>query len=393
MDEHTAKEGDLPAQDHSISRSEIEAALSSPLVQEATLQPPQEQEHPSDLSVQSVTLPDPLPAGEPTLLPAEATEGAPSTFKTPADQRPTQVTRRHLLVGLGVAAGVIALGAGATLTVLSNNAFSGTAQDASTATSSGGGSAASGGGPLPTPGRVPGLTQQLQAWRTKQLTAQPDLRFTHQRGTQTVPLGIVDQVYPNPYNPYYVHLHGYLLGGEIVARTQLFWYLGLEAVDGTQFVGKFRVGPVDQTPQSFGVLVTQQSNDDVEGGGPAEYPSTAFSPNALAQTLATLSNHCVVVTLIRQTLPADAEGIPAQMRVDINQQARIADQFAQFDVDVVRQTPFTQAPSAEVEPIHSLIDSTPVQYRSSADAASYPLITQVVLRHSDQLFPKLSTGK
>lgn len=392
MDEHTANEGDPQDLERSLSQPETAAVPSSLSSQEAAAQALQEQAPVAALSEQIGAVPDLPPAGEALLLTEEVTEDAASTHKTPVGQILTGMPRRHLLIGLGVAAGVIMLGAGATLTILSSNASPGTAQDASTAPSSGGGSAASG-GPLPTQGSAPGLAQHLQVWRTKQLTVQSTQRFLHQRGTQIVPLGVVDQVYPNPYAPYYVHLHGYLLGGEVVARTQLFWYLGLEAVDGTQFVGKFRVGPVDQTPKTFGMLVTQQSTDFVEGGGTADYPGTIFSPKALAQALPTLTNHCVVVTLIRQTLPAAAEGIPTKMRADLNQQARITDQFAQFDVDVVQHTPFAQAPSAEVGPIRSLIDPTPIQYRSAADAASYPLITQVILRHSDQLFSMLSAGK
>jgi hypothetical protein len=392
MDEYTANAGPPQDQERSTSQPDTAAAPRSLSSQEPASQTPLEQEPVAALAEPSETIPDLLPAGE-AVLTEEATVDAPGTLTVSMNLLLSRLTRRHLLVELGVAAGVIALGAGASLIVLSNNASTGTAQDASTTPGSDGNSAASGSGPLPTQGRVPGLPQQLQAWRTKHLTIQPTQRFTHQRGTLIVPLGVVDQVYPNPYDPYYVHLHGYLLGGEIVAHTQLFWYLGLEAVDGTQFVGKFRVGPVDQTPQTFGVLVTQQSNDFIEGGGTADYPSIVFSPKALAQALATLTNHCVVVTLIRQTLLSDAEGIPSKMRADINQQARIADQFAQFDVDVVRKTPFAQAPSTEVQPIHSLIDPSPIHYRSPADAVRYPLITQVVLRHSDQLFPKLSAVK
>ena len=252
-----------------------------------------------------------------------------------------------------------------------------------------GASTTAGASPAPTFGTTPGLEQQLDAWRAKHLTVVPALRFTHQAGTTSVPLGVVDPMYPNPYNPYQVRLQGYLLGGEIIARTQLFWYLGLESIDGTQFVGKFRVGPTDAKAEAFGIQVTEQSSDFIEGGGTPDYPITTFAPNTLAQGLAVLAGHCLVVTLLRQMVPPDAEEVPSTMLAEINQQAAIADHFAQVDVDVVQHMPLAQVPSAELDSIHHLIDPSPVSYHSCADATRYPLVMQVTLRHSDQLFPRL----
>jgi hypothetical protein len=296
-------------------------------------------------------------------------------------------TRRQLLIGGGVALGLVGLGVGAVL------ALSQQASPLGGAPGTAGASTIAGASPAPTIGTTPGLQQQLDAWRMKHLTVAPTLRFRHQTGSASVPLGVVDPVYPNPYNPYQVRLQGYLLGGEIVNRTQLFWYLGLESIDGTQFVGKFRVGPVNTKPETFGIQVTEQSNDFIEGGGTPDYPIAIFAPKTLDQGLSELTGHCLVVTLLRQMLPSDAtQDVPPAMLTEINQQAAIADQFAQFDVDVVQHTPFAQAPSAEVNPIRSLIDLSPISYRSSADAARYPLVTQVTLRQSDQLFPKLGTN-
>ncbi len=142
----------------------------------------------------------------------------------------------------------------------------------------------------------------------------------------------------------------------------------------------------------FGIQVTEQGNDFIEGGGPPDYPITTFAPNALDQRLSVLTGHCLVVTLLRQALPPDAEDVSPSMLAEINQQAAVADRFAQFDVDVVQHTPFAQVPSAAVDPIRNLIDLSPISYRSTADAARYPLVTQVALRHSDQLVPKLDAS-
>ena len=291
----------------------------------------------------------------------------------------THLTRRQLLTGAGVAVGVVALGGG-TLLALRSGDSSGPARSASTA-------AGPTSTPLPLPPGTPVPEQTLQAWRTRQLTAQPTQRFRHHTGASLVPLGIVEPTYPNPYNPYTAHLHGYLLGGALITN-QLFWYVGLEAKDGTQFVGKLRVGPVDQPAPALSPLVTQQSTDDIEGG-PADDPQVTISPRTLYQALPALAGHCVVVALTPQPLPSDAEGVSSDLRTALNQQAAISDRFLRFDFAVVHQTPFAQVSPSQLDPIRSLIDTTPIRYHTAADGARYPVLTQLTLRHSDQLFSKL----
>ncbi|GEM_PF-2574995 len=290
-------------------------------------------------------------------------------------------------MGAGITLGLVGISIGSALALTQHSALLGTMPNTGSVSATAG---ATGATPSPGTGNTSGLEQQLQAWRMKHLTVPPAKRFKHQSGTARVPLGVVDPSYPNPYNPYQVRLQGYLLGGEVIGMKQLFWYLGLESIDGTQFVGKFRVGPTDAKTEAFGILVTEQSNDFIEGGGTPEYPITPFAPNTLAHGLGVLSGHCLVVMLLRQMLPPEAgEDVPSGMLTEINQQAAIADHFTQFDVDVVQRTPFARIPSAELDPISALIDTSSISYHSAADAARYPLVTQVTLRHSDQLFPKL----
>lgn len=118
-----------------------------------------------------------------------------------------------------------------------------------------------------------------------------------------------------------------------------------------EVIQKRFVGPVDQAKESFGILVTEQSTGFIEGGRPTEFPTTLFSPKTLAQALPELAGYCVVVTLIRQALPDDAASVPPAMRAEINQQAKIADQFAKFDVDASQQSPYARIPSADLAPI------------------------------------------
>jgi hypothetical protein len=289
------------------------------------------------------------------------------------------LTRRQLLTGAGVAVGVVALGGG-TLLALRSGVSAGSEASVTSA-------ASPTNTPLPLPPGTPVPEQTLHAWRTRQLTAQPTQRFRHHTGASLVPLGIVEPTYPNPYNPYTAHLHGYLLGGALVTN-QLFWYVGLEAEDGTQFVGKLRVGPVDQAAPMLSPLVTQQSTDDIEGG-PADDPQVTISPRTLYQALPALAGHCVVVALTPQPLPSDADGVSSELRAALNQQATISDHFLRFDFAVVHQTPFAQVSPSQLDPIRSLIDTTPIRYHTAADGVRYPVITQLTLRHSDQLFSKL----
>jgi hypothetical protein len=325
------------------------------------------------------------PAGEegkdPSLS-AETISGTPSAeTELPPPQQPwRRLTRRQIVAGISVAVGVVAVGGGILLAMQSSPASTPGASD-----SSGAPTAPSASGPLPPSTPVP--ESLLQAWRTKQLTVSPSQRFQHHSGTSLVPLGIVEPTYPNPYNPYTAHLHLYLLGGELVTN-QLFWYVGLEAQDGTQFVAKLRVGPVDQPVTAFGVQITQQSTNDVEGG-PAEDPQVNVTPRTLYQALPSLVQHCLVATLTPQPLPADADGISPSLRRTLNQQATITDHFLQFDFDVLHRTSFAQIPPSERTPIQGLIDTSPIRYYTAADGAHYPLITQLVFRHSDQLFSKL----
>jgi hypothetical protein len=176
-----------------------------------------------------------------------------------------------------------------------------------------------------------------------------------------------------------------------VATNQFFLYLGLASLDGTQFVGKFRVGPVDQPLEAFGLLVTQQNTDTIEGV-PPEYPQITLAPKALYQALAALADHCIEVALLRQPLPADVEDVPPHMRLEINQQSTISDQFLQADFAALHQTPLAQLPANALAPIRHLIDASPLTYHASTDAGRYPLLTQLTLRHSDHLFPKLVAG-
>lgn len=382
---------DLPsAQEHPQPRSATRPLSTQPAALTRPL-PPEEGDAPEE------SAPYATPPGDsqdrafqegaeaPATPEAASTEPAPQARKRAVLLHPDGWTRRQVLSGIGVTVGVVSLGVGTFLALSASPNGPGDTQPGAAASSSAG-------SPVPTQGKSPTLNQHLQDWRTKQLVAPPAQRFSHQNGTKVVPLGVVDVLYPNPYNPYEFHLQGYLLGGEILAKNQLFWYLGLEAVDGTQFVAKFRVGPVDQAKESFGILVTEQSTDYIEGGGPTEFPATSFSPKTLAQALPVLADHCVVVTLIRQALPAEAESVPPAMRAEINQQAKIADQFAQFDVDASQHAPFARIPSVEIAPIRAVIDETPISFRSAADVARYPLVTQLLLRQSDHLFPKLASG-
>lgn len=334
------------------------------------------------------TLPDLQESDAATDPPAAANiapleRGEAIMWPTHQPQRPMppwrRLTRRQLLTGAGVAVGVVAVGGG-TLLALQSGAPAGPVRSAS-------GSAGPTSTPLPLPSGTPVPLQTLQAWRTRQLTARPTQRFQHHTGTSLVPLGIIEPTYPNPYNPYTAHLHVYLLGGALVTN-QLFWYMGLEARDGTQFVGKLRVGPVDQPSPALSPLVTQQSTDDIEGG-PAEDPQVSVAPRTLYQALPALVGHCVVVALTPQPLPSEAEGVSPELRTALNQQAAISDHFLRFDFAVVHQTPFAQVPWSQLDPIRGLIDTSPLHYHTAADGARYPLLTQLTFRHSDQLFSKL----
>jgi hypothetical protein len=290
------------------------------------------------------------------------------------------LSRRQFLVGASLAAGVVAVGGSVLLIVQATSSSTSGSTNVSTSPT-----ILSTAGPLPPSTPVPASV--LQAWRTKQLTVSPTQRFQHHSGTGLVPLGILEPTYPNPYNPYTAHLHLYLLGGELVTN-QLFWYVGLESQDGKQFVVKLRVGPVDQPITAFGLQVTQQSTDDIEGGS-AEDPQVSVTPRTLYLAMPSLVQHCLVVALTPQPLPADADGISSAWRSVLNQQASIANQLLQFDFDVLHRTPFAQVPTSERTPIQGLIDTSPIRYHSTADGAHYPLITQLVFRYSDQLFSKL----
>jgi hypothetical protein len=207
-------------------------------------------------------LPEALPANHaPTLAdsshPQEVIDRSPENHPSTQQSWHT-LTRRQVLIGAGVVVGVAAIGTGTTLALISSSS-----SNPSSSSSSSTGSVPTVGLPPP---QTPVSEDTLHAWRTKRLTAKPSQRFQHQRGTALVPLGVVEPTYPNPYNPYIIHLQGYVLGGVLVARTQFFLYLGLESLDGSQFVAKVRVGPVDQTSKTFGLLVAQQSTDAIEGG-------------------------------------------------------------------------------------------------------------------------------
>src|SRR5690348_15585198 len=161
----------------------------------------------------------------------------------PSAQQPWRtLTRRQVLTGAGIVVGVAAIGTGTTLALISGSPSNSSSSSPLSTISSATGTPGTVG---PPPAQTPVSEDTLQAWRTKRLTIQPSQRFQHQRGTAIVPLGVVESTYPNPYNLYTIHLQGYILGGDLVARTQFFLYLGLESLDGSQFVAKVRVGPVD----------------------------------------------------------------------------------------------------------------------------------------------------
>lgn len=284
----------------------------------------------------------------------------------------------------GVTAGLLALGGGATLALLAGYSPSRTTQVVPSTPPPVQTALATQTPPLP-------LDQALQAWRTKHLTATRAQRFQHRQGSAQVPLGVVEPTYPNPYNPYQGHVQGYLLGGTVVATNQFFFYLGLESLDGSQFVGKFRVGPIDEPADHFGLLVTQQSTDAIEGGA-ADDPLVTLPPKAFYQALSALVGHCIVVDCIRQPLPAEAEDIPQDMLLAINQQAKISDQFLQVDYEAIHHTPLGHISASKLASIRALIDASPITYASTEDGARYPLVTQVILRHTDQLYPKLVSG-
>jgi hypothetical protein len=327
----------------------------------------------------------PPPALEDALLVLEGPNR--STTSRPFTTRPWQrLTRRQVLTGVGIGVGVAAIGVGTTLALLTSTPAPGATPSAS--------SSLPGSPPIgssPPQGTPTSLDQTLQAWRTKHLTAAKAQRFKHHTGTALVPLGVVETNYPNKYNPYHAHLQGYVLGGALVANTQFFLYLGLESIDGSQFVGKVRVGPIDQSAAHFGILVTQQSTDDIEGGS-ADYSLVTLAPKAFYQVLSTLVDHCIVVDLIRQPLPPEAEGVPQNMLLEINQQAMMSDQFLQVDFEAIHHTPLSRISTSKLIPIRHLIDASPITYTASTDAGRYPLVIQVVLRHTDRLLPKLIGG-
>ncbi len=338
------------------------------------------------------------------LAPAASEERADSPELAPEDcptdtettTRPAQrtrspwqgrLTRREIVAGLGVTAGVVGLGVGLAVLAGSPTTPQTIGGPASQETNR---SPTARSSPRPTVNPVR-LAQTLEDWRTRRLTIQPAQRFQPQTGSAVVPLGVIEPAYPNPYNPSTVHLHAYLLGGEVIGKLQLFWYLGLEARDGTQFVAKLRVGPLDKAATQFSVLVMQQAQDTIAGGGTPEYPPAQLTPNALSQALPVVTGHGVVVVLIRQTLPTEAqsEGIPPALFQEINQQVSIADRFLAVDYTLLHTTSLAQVPQSDLTAIRNVIDAQPISYRTPTDGGKYPLLTQVVLRHSDQVFPKL----
>jgi hypothetical protein len=381
MDDHLAARGTPQDQNpHSNPPATDEVAPGNLLPQAEEIPVLQEPEAPSDAPVRAeesdlhrseeATLPQPSAADE-------------DQERAPQQVHPwmSRITRRQFLIAVSVAAGVLVLGGGATLALLANPSSQGATQAVpSTATPAQ--------TPLPTLATPLPLDQALQAWRTKHLTAPRAQRFRHRQGSAQVPLGVVEPTYPNPYNLYHGHVQGYLLGGTVVATNQLFFYLGLESLDGSQFVGKFRVGPIDQSADHFGLLVTQQSTDDIEGGA-ADDPLVTLPPKAFYQALPALAGHCIVVDCIRQPLPTEASDVPQDMRLAINQQAQISDQFLQVDYEAIHHTPLGHISASKLAPIRSLIDASPITYTSTEDGARYPLVTQVVFRHTDQLYPKL----
>lgn len=386
MDEHTTPTSTTQDEETSpILPAAEEAATSDPLPEAGS--PPIQQEPELASPAPEVPEEEPLPRSEDQAAPPQATaaDDAGEQTHAPVHQPQRRLTRRQALITGGVATGLLAIGGGTTLAVLTSppapgalRAVPATATAAQTA--------------LPTQATSLPLDQTLQAWRTKHLTASPKQRFQHQHGTTPVPLGVVEPTFPNPYNPYHGHVQGYVLGGTLVATNQFFLYLGLASMDGSQFIGKFRVGPIDQPAEQFGLLVTQQSTDTIEGGAP-DYPLVTLAPKAFYQAISALVNHCIVVDCIRQPLPAEAEDVPQAMRLDINQQARISDQFLQVDYEVIHHMPLGHISASKLAPIRHLVDTSAITYTTSDDGARYPLVTQVVLRHSDQIFPKLVSGE
>jgi hypothetical protein len=159
-------------------------------------------------------------------------------------------------------------------------------------------------------------------------------------------------------------------------------------VDGSQFVGTFRVGPIDQPADHFGIVVTQQSTDTIEGGAP-DYPLVTLAPKAFYQALSSLVDHCIVVDLIRQPLPDEAGDVPQEMKAEIDAQALVSDQFLQVDFETIHQTPLAHIKADKLAPIRHLINTPSITYTPPNDVSRYPLVTQIILRHTDQLFPKL----
>ncbi len=310
----------------------------------------------------------------------------PPATSQPARYQPWRTfTRRQLLVGAGVVVGGAAIGTGTTLALLSGSA---PPEGAASSLSSPGTTATVG---LPPP-QTPASEDTLRAWRTKHLTVQPSQRFQHHNGTGIVPLGVLEPNYPNRFNPYHIHLQGYILGGVLVAKTQFFLYLGLESLDDSQFVAKVRVGPVDQPKERFGQIILQQTTDDIEGG-PAEFPQVSLAPKALYQALPALVDHCIEFDFIRQPLPVTEGGVPPGMLAELNHQAIISDQFLHTDYAVIHQTPLAQLPMSDLDPIRHLIDDSPITYHPATDAGRYPLVRQLILRHTDQLYLKLVSGE
>lgn len=105
MDKHTANEGTPQDQTRSTIRPET-ATTRSLSSQDVATETPQEQEPVVALSEQIGTVPDLPPSGEAILLTEETNDAAASTLQSSVDQHFTGMTRWHLLIGLGVAAGV-----------------------------------------------------------------------------------------------------------------------------------------------------------------------------------------------------------------------------------------------------------------------------------------------
>lgn len=97
------------------------------------------------------------------------------------------------------------------------------------------------------------------------------------------------------------------------------------------------------------------------------------------------------MVFIRQALPADQDEIPARMLPEVNQQATISDQFLRVDYEAIHRTPLVQVPTSELDPVRHLLDDSPITYQATTGAGHYPLLTQLILRHADQLYPKLAS--